>query len=135
MAEVDWANAANRLIDKIEDEMEMIKNGPPMLRPKRRIILTTQLMQQLLHPPLAVVLSSNASSNYESVAYLVARLALGDACSLISCLGSNSYGPLDSTNLMSDKCKTSKRIGDCHLSKVMEDFIGRARKLENDFLR
>ncbi|KAA8542537.1 hypothetical protein F0562_023689 [Nyssa sinensis] len=135
MAEVDWANAANRLIDKIEDETEMIEDGPPMLRPKRRIILTTQLMQQLLRPPPAAVLSSDASSNYESVAYLVARLALGDACSLISCLGSNSHGPLDSTNLMSDKCKTSERIGDCHLSKVMEDFIGRARKLENDFLR
>uniref|UniRef100_A0A5B7A2T5 Uncharacterized protein n=1 Tax=Davidia involucrata TaxID=16924 RepID=A0A5B7A2T5_DAVIN len=135
MAEVDWAKAANRLIDKIEDEAEMIEDRPPMLKPKRRIILTTQLMQQLLRPPPAAVLSADASSNYESVAYLVARLALGDACSLISCLGSNSHGPLDSTNLMSDKSKTSERIGDRHLSKVMEDFIGRARKLENDFLR
>uniref|UniRef100_A0A5B7A441 Uncharacterized protein n=1 Tax=Davidia involucrata TaxID=16924 RepID=A0A5B7A441_DAVIN len=135
MAEVDWAKAANRLIDKIEDEAEMIEDRPPMLKPKRRIILTTQLMQQLLRPPPAAVLSADASLNYESVAYFVGRLALRDACSLISCLGSNSHGHLDSINLISDKHKTSERIGDPHLSKVMEDFIGRSRKLENDFLR
>ncbi|CAL5362364.1 unnamed protein product [Camellia sinensis] len=135
MAETDWAKAANRLMDKVEDEAEMIEDGPPVLRHKRRLILTTQLMQQLFHPPPAAVLSADASSNYETVAYLVARLALGDACSPIPCSGNNSSVPLDSSNLLLDNRKTSERIGDEHLSKVMEDFIGRARKLENDFVR
>ncbi|KAA8541020.1 hypothetical protein F0562_024842 [Nyssa sinensis] len=135
MAEVDWAKAANRLIDKVEDEAEMVEDGPPMLKPKRRLILTTQLMQQLFCPPPAGVLSADASVNHETLAYFVARLALRDACSLISCLGSNSHGHLNNVNILSNKHKTSERIGDSHLSKVVEDFIGRARKLENDFLR
>ncbi|XP_059642164.1 uncharacterized protein LOC132284110 [Cornus florida] len=135
IAEVDWAKAANRLIDKVEDGAETIEDGSPMLRPKKRLILTTQLMQQLFHPPTEAVLSADAACNYESLICLVARLSMGDACSLISCCGSNSHGPLDSMNLISDKSKSSERINDQHLSKVMEDFIFRARKLENDLLR
>ncbi|XP_059640437.1 uncharacterized protein LOC132282703 [Cornus florida] len=135
MAEVDWAKTSNRLIDKIEDEAEMIEDGPPMLRPKRRLILTTQLMQQLFRPPPAAVLSADAGSNYESILYSVARLALGSACSLISCWGTISHGLHDNINLSSDKHKSSERIGHWHISKVMEDYIGRAQKLENDFLR
>ncbi|XP_052179536.1 uncharacterized protein LOC127792917 isoform X2 [Diospyros lotus] len=135
MAGNEWAKAANRLMDKVEDETDIIEDGPPIVRPKRRLILTTELMQQLFRPPPAAVLSSDAGSNFEPVAYVVARLALGDACSLIPCQGSNDCAPLDSTNLSSDNCKTHERTGDQHLSRVTEDLIGRARKLENDFIR
>ncbi|KAK9278620.1 hypothetical protein L1049_028193 [Liquidambar formosana] len=135
MAEIDWAQAANRLVEKVEDEAEMIEDGPPMHRPSRRLILTTQLMQQLLRPPPALVLSADATSNYETVAYFAARLALGDACSLVSCSGSDSSAPLDSGNLLLEKLKTSERIGDQYFLKVMEDFVARARNLENDLLR
>ena len=83
----------------MEDETDIIEDGPPIVRPKRRLILTTELMQQLFRPPPAAVLSSDAGSNFEPVAYVVARLALGDACSLIPCQGSNDCAPLDSTNL------------------------------------
>lgn len=72
------------------DETELTEDGPPVLRSKRRLILTTQLMQQLLHPPHAKVLSSDASSHYDSVTYFVARSALGDACSTISCSKSDA---------------------------------------------
>lgn len=34
-----------------------------------------------------------------------------------------------------DKCKLSERICGQHLSKVVEAFIDRARKLENEFMR
>lgn len=72
-----------------------------MPRPKRRLVLTTQLIQQLLRPPSAAVLFADASLCYESVAYFVSRLALGDACSAISCSGSGSQTPLppDSVDL------------------------------------
>ncbi|KAL6973442.1 hypothetical protein U1Q18_027626 [Sarracenia purpurea var. burkii] len=135
MAEVEWAKASNRLIDKMEDEAVVIYDRPPTLRPKRRLVLTTQLMQQLFFPPQLAVLSVDASSNYDTLAYLVARVVLGDACSLIPISGSNSLMLVDSTNLLSDKHKTSERADDQHLSKVMEDFIGRARQLEKDFMR
>lgn len=41
-------------------------------------------MQQLVCPPPATVLSADASSENESVAYAVSRVALGDACSALS---------------------------------------------------
>lgn len=74
----------------------MIEDMHSLLRPKKRLILTTQLMQQVFQPALAAILSADAISNYDSVAYFTAKLALGDACSLISssrsdsCLSSNS---------------------------------------------
>lgn len=129
MAEAEWARAANRLLEKVEDEIELIEDGPPVLRSKRRLILTTQLMQQLLRPPQEKVLSSDATSHYESVTYFVARSALGDACSSISCSKSDA-SVHDNGNLLSEKLKTSERIGDQYISKAMEDFADRAKKLE-----
>ena len=58
----------------------LLEDGP-RLRSKRRLIYTTQLMQQLFRPPPARVISLIASSNYELVAYTAARGALGDTCS------------------------------------------------------
>ncbi|KAJ9677564.1 hypothetical protein PVL29_022511 [Vitis rotundifolia] len=135
MAELDWAQATNRLIDRVEDEAEIIEDGLPFLRPKRRLILTTQLMQQLLCPPPAAILSVDASSNCESVVSSVARLTLGDACSFLSVSGSDSSMSLESGNLLAEKHKTSEKIGDQYFTKVMEDFISRARKLEKDLFR
>ncbi|XP_057487622.1 uncharacterized protein LOC130773697 isoform X1 [Actinidia eriantha] len=80
-AEVEWTKAANRLIDKVEDDGEMIEDRQTVLRRNRHLILTTQSMQQLFHPPPPVVISADSSSICETAAYLVARLALGDACS------------------------------------------------------
>lgn len=73
----------------MEDEAEMIEDGPPMPRPRRRLILTTQLMQQLIQSLPGAILSADAASEFESVAYFTAKLALGDACSLISYSGSD----------------------------------------------
>lgn len=129
MAEAEWARAANRLLEKVGDETELTEDGPPVLRSKRRLILTTQLMQQLLHPPHAKILSSDASSHYESVTYFVARSALGDACSTISCSKSDA-SVHDNGNPLSEKLKTSERIGDQYILKAMEDFADRAKKLE-----
>lgn len=131
MAAAEWAKAANRRIEKVEDDGEVIEEITPRMRPKKRLILTTQLMQQLLRPPPATILSADATANYESVSYFVARLALGDACSLVSSVRSFSDVPHGGSNLS----KPSERIDDQHLSEVMEDFMGRARKMENDLLR
>eukprot|EP00268_Persea_americana_P049050 TRINITY_DN5222_c0_g1_i4.p1 TRINITY_DN5222_c0_g1~~TRINITY_DN5222_c0_g1_i4.p1 ORF type:complete len:1743 (-),score=402.89 TRINITY_DN5222_c0_g1_i4:204-5432(-) len=135
MAELDWAQATNRLVDKVEDETEMIDDGPSMPRPRRRLILATQLMQQLFRSLPAAVLSADAFSEFESVAYCSAKLALGDACSLISCSGSDYCVQPNSSNMISGKAKGSERARDQFFSKLVEDFIGKARKLENDLLR
>lgn len=134
MAETDWARAANRMMEKMGDELEMLDDGSSTLRPKRRLVLTSQLMQQLFRPPIASILSTDASTDYESVVYLVARLAIGDACSLTTCHENDMAAALARGNLLSVKLKTSERIGDEYFSKVVEDIISRSKKLEKDLL-
>lgn len=70
------------MFSQVEFETSL-EDGSP-IRAKRRLIYTTQLMQQLFVPPSASVIFSLASSNYEFVAYTAARTALGDACSSTS---------------------------------------------------
>ncbi|GAB2251755.1 hypothetical protein Droror1_Dr00004602 [Drosera rotundifolia] len=131
-APMEWARAVNRLIEKPEDELDM--SGDMMLvnRSRRRLIQTTQLMQQLLRPPPAGIMSLDASSNYETVTYFLARLALGDACSMACCMASNSH--MNNGSSLSGKPMTSGRMRDQYLSKLAEDFTNRAKKLE-DMLR
>ncbi|XP_050223443.1 uncharacterized protein LOC126673367 isoform X2 [Mercurialis annua] len=132
-AELDWSRVANRLTEKMEDEVQMVGDGPPAFRSKKRLILTTQLMQLLFRPPPASILSTDAMSQYESVLHFVARSTLGDACSTLSCAGSDNAMPSSSGNLVPEK--TSERIIDQYFSKVVEDLISRVGKLENDILR
>lgn len=132
---VEWSRAANRLMEKIDDDGDLIEDTLPIAKPKRRLIVTSLLMQQLLRPPPATILSLDTCSNYESVVYYVARLALGDACNLVSSSRSYPCIPLDGANCLSDKSEQSEIIDDRHRSKVIENFTSKARKLEDDFLR
>ncbi|CAJ2664633.1 unnamed protein product [Trifolium pratense] len=131
-AELDWAQAANRLIEKVEDDAELVEVLPTM-KSKRRLVLTTQLMQQLLNPPPAAVLSEDVKLHYDSVVYSVARLVLGDGCSSASLRGSDTPAPPASKPPLPNKLKSSDKI-DRYILKV-KDYSDRARKLENDMLR
>ncbi|KAE8717433.1 Detected protein of unknown function [Hibiscus syriacus] len=128
VGEVEWAHAANRLIEKVEDEPETIEDWPPVVRSKRRLILTRQLMQQLLHAPPRAFLSADASKNYETVTYFVARSVLGDACSIACTLESDTAIRPDSESTLLEKLKERNQS----TLKAAEDFIIRAKKLEND---
>lgn len=75
---------------QVEYGAEMVEEAQPLVRFKRRLVLATQLVQQLFMPPPAAILSADATSNYDSVAYFAAKLALGDACNLASCSRSDS---------------------------------------------
>ncbi|XP_027363907.1 uncharacterized protein LOC113871183 isoform X2 [Abrus precatorius] len=132
-AELDWAQSANRLIEKVEDNADVVEDLSSVLKSKRRLVVTTQLMQQLLGPPPASVLVADVKLHHDSVVYSVARLALGEACSSISWSGCGTLLPPGSKNLLPETCKSSNKI-DHYLLKVM-DFVGRARKLEDDILR
>ncbi|KAJ6387149.1 hypothetical protein OIU78_016963 [Salix suchowensis] len=134
-ADVEWALAVDRLTEKVEDDLEMVDDGLPVHRSKRRLLLTTQLMQILLHPPLALILSADAILHYETAAYFISRSTLGDACCTLSCTGSDTSVPSSSRDLLPEKIKSSEKITDQYFSKVMEDLISRTKKLENDLLR
>ncbi|XVF49990.1 hypothetical protein PTKIN_Ptkin04bG0059900 [Pterospermum kingtungense] len=128
VAEVEWAHAANRLIE-VENEPEMIQDWLPVLRSKRRLTLTRQLMQQLLRAPPRVVLSADASKNYETLAYFVARSVLGDACSTACICESDAVLPPDSGSILYEKLEEERNQP---ILKAAEEFIVRAKMLEND---
>ncbi|KAG7559255.1 hypothetical protein ISN45_Aa05g008530 [Arabidopsis thaliana x Arabidopsis arenosa] len=76
IAEQEWGLATNTLSEKV-DTNEAISPS------KRRLALSTHLMQQLLQPaPAFVFLGENAALNYEIVLYFVSRITLADSCSL-----------------------------------------------------
>ncbi|GJS39793.1 hypothetical protein Tco_0564836 [Tanacetum coccineum] len=131
IAELEWAQAAKRVPEKLQEEAEALGDSPSMVHPKKRIILTTQLMQVLFQPPPAGILSDDAAACYNTVTYFAARLALGDACSLVN----RSHTPSDISDSSSGKNDISKGSGDQNLSKIVEDLIARAKKLEDELLR
>ncbi|URD73221.1 hypothetical protein MUK42_20093 [Musa troglodytarum] len=135
MAELDWAHTSNRLIEKVDDESEIMEDGPLAPQSRRRLILTTQLMHQLIPAAPAVMFKGDATSAYESVIFSVAKSALSDACGLISSLESNLHVLLGNENMISGELKTSKKVEDDTFSKLMEDFVGRSKKLESEFSR
>ncbi|KAH9619849.1 hypothetical protein KSS87_001573 [Heliosperma pusillum] len=132
-AEVEWAQASNRLVERGGDETDFHEYLSPLVRQGRRLIMTTKLMQQVFCPPPASILSLNGRSNGEVIMYSVSRLALAEASNLIC--GVESDTPADNGISLSEKAKTSERIHDQYFLKVVEDFTNRAKELENDLLR
>ncbi|KAJ0973934.1 hypothetical protein J5N97_015899 [Dioscorea zingiberensis] len=133
-AELDWSQTSNRLIEKFEDEAEMMEDDSSIPRPRKRLILTSQLTQLLLPPAPAAILAAEANSSYESLTYFVARSALGDACSSISCSDGCSCTGVHRRNRWHEKSKTSEKGGDDIFSEV-EGFVERCSKLENALSR
>ncbi|KAM6549415.1 hypothetical protein CsatB_021091 [Cannabis sativa] len=132
IAEQEWARASNRLIEKqMEEDAGVI--GLPLLRKKRRLILTTQLMQQLFCPPPAPVFTANAALHYDSVIYYVARFLLGDTCSLV-CGKRNDLGEPINGNMILEELNNSECTDVQHFSKAVEVLTSRSKKLESDLL-
>ncbi|KAG8384624.1 hypothetical protein BUALT_Bualt04G0137300 [Buddleja alternifolia] len=132
IAELEWVLASNRRqeeVRQVKNETETVEDVLPVVRAKRRLTFTTQLMQQVFRPPPAVILFADASTNCDYVAYSASRLALGDACNL------THKPPSDTNNVSPDKLKTLRRISDCDFSKVVEGLISRVKKLEGDLSR
>ncbi|KAK8710755.1 hypothetical protein V6N13_146067 [Hibiscus sabdariffa] len=128
VAEVEWAHAANRLIEKVEDEPRIIEDWPPVLMSKRRLVLTTQLLQQLFRAPPRVILSADARKNYETLAYFVSRSVLGDACSMAYIPESDAAVPPSSGSILSKKQIDQRNQS---ILKAAEEFIIRAKMLED----
>ncbi|XP_044467673.1 uncharacterized protein LOC123197430 [Mangifera indica] len=135
MAEEQWAKASNRLIEKMQDEVDILEDVPPVFRSKRRLVLTTQLMQQLLRPAPESILSADMNSHYDSVIYSVSRLALGDACSLTYFPRNGLLEFMDNSSMISEKLDTFEGTYEQQLSEVVEKLTNRVKKLENDFQR
>ncbi|CAH9092724.1 unnamed protein product [Cuscuta europaea] len=134
LGEREWAEAAERVAEKVEEDVESNGSAPPRHRARRRLILSTQLMQQLFQPPPRTILFSNSYAEYEAVAYMASRLVLGDACGVVPCSKGDYIVGTDGKEISYRKCKTLEDSYH-HLSKVMEEFTERGRKLEDEFLK
>ncbi|KAL3813458.1 hypothetical protein ACJIZ3_014726 [Penstemon smallii] len=123
--EIEWAQVSNSK-EEVRNEAEIVEDKLlPGVREKRRLSFTTQLIQQVFRPPPAAILSAPADSNFDCVAYSVARFALGDAC-----ISTNQL-PHESP----DKLKTSSKKNGYDYSKVVEVLNSRMKKLEDDLSR
>ncbi|XP_064974901.1 uncharacterized protein LOC135617968 isoform X1 [Musa acuminata AAA Group] len=135
IAELDWARVTNKLFEKVHDGAEALENGPSTTQPRRRLILTTHLMHQLIPAVPSRILNKEVISAYENVTFSIAKSALADVCSLISSLGRDYHIHLEKENTFSDNVTSCKKAGDHLCSKIMEVFIQRSKKLECDFSR
>lgn len=83
----------------MDDEAETMEDEPFVPQSRRRLILTTQLMHQLIPAVPAVTLKEVAAASYRSVTFTVAKSALADACSLVTSSESDSHVLLGNKNM------------------------------------
>ncbi|CAN8265892.1 unnamed protein product [Cochlearia groenlandica] len=121
VSEQKWAIATNTLCEKV-DPKEAITPS------KRRLVLSTHLMQQLLFPaPSSVFLAKNVALNYDTALYFVSRNTLADASSL------KCYSDFDkSINGQASKIASNQ---DRYYTSLVDAFIEKSKKLENDFFQ
>ncbi|XP_074578362.1 uncharacterized protein LOC141834874 isoform X2 [Curcuma longa] len=132
VADMEWNLVANRLMEKVDDDAEALEDDPLIPHSRRRLIMPTQLMHQLV--PTVPLLKEEAALAYESVSFVVAKSVLADACGLVSYIKNGSHEPVENENMTLDDIKTSK-VGNGAYSNLAENFIGRSEKLEADFSR
>uniref|UniRef100_A0A0E0QXF7 Uncharacterized protein n=1 Tax=Oryza rufipogon TaxID=4529 RepID=A0A0E0QXF7_ORYRU len=128
---MDWPEATNRLIE-VEDEADIQEDALILYLPRKRLIMTSRLIQQLLPSIPAAILRAQAISMYQSVTYTIAKLTVGDACSM------PSNSSLDTGTLISSGDKSYEQIENDKMrdrfTKAVEFFIPRFKKMENDFV-
>ncbi|CAA0823362.1 Unknown protein [Striga hermonthica] len=128
-AECIWAQASNRKPEEASNATVNVEEILPVVRAKKRLICTTQHMQQIFQPIPVIILCSDASLNCDSVAYVAARLELGDAWCLTGQLASNT------NNMSPYKLKTSNEKEACEFSELVKAFTDRIKKVEADLSR
>ncbi|EOA25973.1 hypothetical protein CARUB_v10019362mg [Capsella rubella] len=121
--EQEWCLVTNTLCEKC-DPNEVISPS------KRRLVVSTHLMQQLLQPAPAFVFSidNNAAAfNYEIVLYFVSRITLADSCSL------KCRSHLEKSTNTNRTSKTANDHKDETYSSLVKSFKENIQKLESDF--
>ncbi|CAH2044927.1 unnamed protein product [Thlaspi arvense] len=121
--EQEWALTRNKLCEKVDPSDEAISPS------KRRLVLSTHLMQQLLQPAPAFVFSGNkAAFNYETVLHFVSRFSLANACSL-----DQSHSDLNKSRTNCQTWKITASDQDQRCSSLVKYFMEKMQKLESDF--
>ncbi|GLJ31691.1 hypothetical protein SUGI_0636860 [Cryptomeria japonica] len=121
-SEMPWTAARNSLLENEGDD-SYVKKAGLVSQAKRRLLLTTQLMQQLVRPLPTPIMCGKEIVEYESVIYASAKTILEDACKFSSSLR------------ISGNPNKFKRLKANSFSSEGKSFMGRTKGLENEFLR
>ncbi|KAF0928520.1 hypothetical protein E2562_004142 [Oryza meyeriana var. granulata] len=130
---MDWPEATNRLMEKVEDEADIQEDALILYLPRKRLILTSRLIQQLLPAIPAAFLRAQAVTMYQSATYTIAKLTIEDACSMASNLSLDTGALISSGDKSSEQTENNKMRD--RFVKDVELFIARFKKIENDFVR
>ncbi|KAJ7522957.1 hypothetical protein O6H91_18G032600 [Diphasiastrum complanatum] len=131
-AELQWAAALNRLTEKDGNGVDLKdENTHSILHAKQRLKLTTQLLQTIVAPVPAELMESKTIADREAAAYILARLVLGEACSMA---GSRS-GICKSSNHIDLSGKHQEVVTGRNALEVAEYSKERAKQLERDLSR
>ncbi|CAH8384978.1 unnamed protein product [Eruca vesicaria subsp. sativa] len=127
VSEQEWALATNTLCEKM-DPNEVVSPS------KKRLVLSTNLMQQLLRPAPTFVFSDiNAPFNYETMLYFESRITLADACSLTNFLIIFILTFLKKSLWSSGQTSNTSSDQENGYYTLVKAFMEKLHKLENDF--
>ncbi|KAJ3697961.1 hypothetical protein LUZ61_001666 [Rhynchospora tenuis] len=129
--EHSWAQATNRLIEKVEDVAKLKEDMPIEALTRKRLILTVQLTGRLFPTLQYKYLTEDATLAYQKITYCAARSALEEACTLISSTDSSLHS--NTADRMHQNL--SDKPGEITLSKVVENIMQKSNALESNFLR
>ncbi|MCO5559806.1 hypothetical protein L7F22_013410 [Adiantum nelumboides] len=136
--EMMWANTANRLSDKDDGDLRK-DNVSSSIKARRRLKLTTQLMQRLIPPVPADLMHGNTPVDNECTTFSLAKFGLEDACRLVTNTRREANSAYDSSeNKNMPLCGQGRTWGTAKsvaVTRCVESFMERARGLENELAR
>ncbi|VAI22088.1 unnamed protein product [Triticum turgidum subsp. durum] len=132
--ELAWTDST--LTEKVDGEKAMTENSTFVSRARRRLTLTTSLIQCLLPALSARLLAAKVADCGEAIVYHICKLMLNDISDPVQPFASDTNNFMQSENMPPNETSTSGKEEDCKLlSEVLETFDARLGGLQGSLSR